>query len=387
MRYRWGKHDLAVARNRVLRLLEHEEDPEKRDLYSRTIDAINQNIFLNYYNYDYKPKPFTNKVVDAANYQIGYSRFVNLICDIQSQPAKVYDELVEVANREKFIASFNPEVYDFKRYTHDQAVELTKEFYSGFDKEYAEKFMKIYADRYKSIAFTTEKLRGVLDTFDMSGYCIGVSGLEKNFMAVRDFKGIYKVGCTVHECGHAIKNLMVPEKSVSYGIDFTGEVESIFPEFVFYREMGKEIDPFQSAYKMFGYSMIYYETASNIIFQKLIVDKWLENGCKVDKKFYEDLKEEFSMRRPDVREAIMTDVTDDGPYVVSFAVVLELLHLYKQDRDKALYLFKKIISAPPREDSMVTLLKYEKELSGFEHLAAEYSEISQEYKKQLIRKM
>jgi hypothetical protein len=151
--------------------------------------------------------------------------------------------------------------------------------------------------------------------------------------------------------------------------------------------MGKDIDPFQSAYHMFGYSMIYYESASNVIFQKLIIDKWLQNNCKFDKSVYDSLKKDYNMTRSDVRESIGIDVTDEGPYVISFAIVMELLNLYKKDKDKALYLYKKLISIPPTEDPLVTLLKYENDLCGFEHLATEYSEISQEYKKQLIRKM
>ncbi len=387
MRYHWDKHDVRAARNKVQRLLEHETDPEKKDYYGKVIDAIDKQSFLKFNNnLVYKDRPFNNKVVDAGAAQFGYSRFVDVICDIQSAVAPVYDDMAEVANREQFLLTFCPEMFETKRFTHEHTVSLVKDFYKDFDKELFEKFMRIYRDRYKSLKFVPHQGIDLVHRFELYGYSFTVGGIDKTFMSVDDTKGIVKVGNTVHEFGHGIKNLIVPRRGYVTYTDFLTEVESLFPELVFYYEKGKDIDPFQSAIIVYETAMSYYLDASNIIFQKLIIERWMNNDCKFDKSVYDSLKEDYSMNRNDVRRGIGKDIDDDGSYITSLVVSLELFNLYKKDKDKALYLFKKIISAPYTEEPMQTLLKYEKELCGFEHLSTEYSTITQECKMQLTRK-
>ena len=387
MRYHWDKNDVRVARNKVQRLLEHETDPVQKDFYGKVIDALDKQSFLKFNsNLQYKDRPFTNKVVDAAAAQFGYSRFVDLICDIQSQIAPIYDDMEEVANREKFLLAFNPELFETSRFTHERTLDITRDFYNKFDKELLKYFNRIYNDRYKSIKFVPHQGVDLVNKFELCGYSFTVAGIDRVFMSVDDSKGIVKPGNTVHEFGHSIKSLIVPRKGYVTYTDFLAEVESLFPELVFYNELGKEIDPFQSAIINYETAMSHYLDASNIIFQKLIIERWMDNDNKFDQSVYDSLKADYCMNRNDIRAAINTDIDDSGPYIISFAVALELYNLYKKDRDKALYLFKKIISAPHTEESMLTLLRFKDELCGFEHLSTEYSTITQECKKQLTRK-
>jgi hypothetical protein len=154
------------------------------------------------------------------------------------------------------------------------------------------------------------------------------------------------------------------------------EIESIFPELIFLHEQGRKIDTFQSSLAMFDQLSAYYEKASLIRMQQLIITAWYDNNYRLDKNVYDRLREESKMSRKDVYRSLNTSIKDVGPYIVSLGISIELFNLYKKDKGKAIALFKKIIKTPSLSDEFLKLLVLENELPLFKNLRAEAIQIN-----------
>jgi hypothetical protein len=154
------------------------------------------------------------------------------------------------------------------------------------------------------------------------------------------------------------------------------EIESMFPELIFLYEQGSKIDSFQSSLAMFDPIVHYYEKASLIRMQQMVINAWYDNRYRLDKNVYDRLREEAKMSRSDVYRALNTSIKVAGPYIISMGIVLELFNLYKRDKDKAMHLYKKIVKTPSLSDEFLKLLVLENELPLFEHLREETMQIN-----------
>ena len=377
MRYRWNQKDIFNATNKIQKLLEKEKDPEKIAFYAKVIDAVNNYMFETYAPISYRPSSLQERVIDATDSHLAYSRFVTYIGRFLDELNPLYDDICDLDEIEGNLKYEKPELFDFKRYTHEETLSLVRGFYADFDKELYDIFMKIYDERYKSVKFVKHYTNPDDPTFqETSGYCFYLGGINKAYISVDEQKGITKVSDAVHEFGHAIRYSILPSSAYSAENCFVSEVEAIFPELVFLYEQGKKIDSFQSSLAMFDPLATYYEKASCIRMQQLIVNAWYDNNYKLDKNVYQRLREVAQMDRNDVYAALNTPIKANGPYIISFGIVLELFNLYKRDKDKAMYLYKKIIKYPSLGDEFLRLLSIENELPLFEHLREEAIQIN-----------
>lgn len=80
--------------------------------------------------------------------------------------------------------------------------------------------------------------------------------------------------------------------------------------------------------------------SKKLLQHKLIIECWQNNDYEVDKNFYGDLRNN-KINRNQFKESINTDIEDEGAYVVSYMVALELFSIYKQDKKSALQILKK----------------------------------------------
>ncbi len=377
MRYRWTQKDIHVACNKVQRLIDNETDPKKISFYSQIMDSVNDYMFAAYANCSYRNKTYQERVIEATSCHLGYARYVQYIGAFVDELNPLYDDIVDLEDIKTDLQYERPDMFRFKRYTHEDTLSLVKGFYADFDKELYDIFMEIYNQRYNSVKFVKHYTNPDDPSIEEnSGYCFYVGGINKAFISIDEQRGIAKVSDAVHEFGHGIRYSILPSTAYSKENMFMSEIESIFPELIFLHEQGRKIDTFQSSLAMFDQLSAYYEKASLIRMQQLIITAWYDNNYRLDKNVYDRLREESKMSRKDVYRSLNTSIKDVGPYIVSLGISIELFNLYKKDKGKAIALFKKIIKTPSLSDEFLKLLVLENELPLFKNLRAEAIQIN-----------
>ena len=377
MRYRWTQKDIFNACNKVQMLIDHESDPEKIAFYAQIMDSVNDYMFVTYADANCRSKTYQEKVIDATECHLGYARYVQYIGAFLDELHPLYDDIAYLDDLRLELKHDRPDKFKFKRYTHEETLSLVKGFYADFDKELYDIFMKIYDERYKSVKFIKHFTNPEDPTFqESSGYCFYLGGINRAFISVDEQRGITKVSDAVHEFGHAIRYSILPSTAYSKENYFLSEVESIFPELVFLYEQGRKMDSFQSSLAMFDPMTHYYEKAALIRMQQMVINAWYDNNYRLDKHVYDRLREEAKMSRSDVYRSLNTSIKAAGPYIISFSIVLELFNLYKKDKNKAMYLYKKIVKTPSLSDEFLKLLVLENELPLFEHLREETMQVN-----------
>ncbi len=174
-----------------------------------------------------------------------------------------------------------------------------------------------------------------------------------------------------------------PEVSYSDREDFFIEVASIFPELVAMYENSGDLDETEVAYYLYTTITENLNSAEFLTLHTPLVNAWAAHKYVMSNSFFDEIDETYDIDEECFEKALSTTIEDEGVYVLSFIVSLELFHTYKQDKKKALELFKRFLNFPAKEDILTFVLE---NFSLNEHANEEIGIMLKDFNKKLEKR-
>ncbi len=241
----------------------------------------------------------------------------------------IYPHLGVFKNKLKLLDGINGVVIPEKN-THlkkKDVIELVDEFYKSTTKE-------IY-DHYKKFNKNFIKFDSRKDVDDGSIYSFPI--LNKKYIEIGTKGDKRKMLHTLaHECGHAVGDFINPERVMND--DFFDEIESLFFELIgedfFSKELNDDVFKDYQRSTMYGF----YRNTKDTLDFKNAVSKVFNNMNSNNKPL--DLLDEY-LDKDNVEDI---DIEGNVKYIFSYIIALELYDVYRQDKEKAIHLLKRLIN-------------------------------------------
>lgn len=349
MEYSWDLHDLEECQQKLKVMIDREND-RYRKAYLMSCYDWNQYVLAD-----------EAESIDGMEFRTSnslyclecnckvYERFYSIINEFYNIISNTYCEASDLFSffERETSKSGNIDSLTGANVSKEHCLSLVNEFYQGLDNDLYKKFKDVYVQRKNRLLFTSDLIRKSNNVV-YNGYCLFLMGVNENFIKAADSHSIATYYSLVHEYGHAIQGLISPKAFLERY--FFEEVASLFPEMVAMYEQRESIYSIDSYYSELAYFKAYFESASTLSMHPML---WqIKRDCEENnwKKFYDDAYCKLGLDRNDVKETIQSNIEDEGIYVLSFTVAIELLNIYKTDKKKALELFKEFLNIDNSRD-------------------------------------
>jgi len=344
----WNRSDFAEQLKKLECLVEEEQDIKNRVYLEKVLDTTRKLYFETFKSFP-RPKVTAKQRLSAIlDSTFSYNRYYSLVSGFFKEVSEHIELIDDISNE---LEDIDPDGnFDFldtgTTLSDGEILHMVDIFYKRFDSELYNYFLEAYRD--KGNSFKTEELKDTDNKTD--GTTLFIDGVRKNFIVVYKTDNVGTYECTIHEYGHATANLINPKVSYSDRDDFFMEVASIFPELVALYENNFNFETIQVLYHLYSTLVTYVNSAEYLALHNPILNAWTDNKYVMSDKFFKEIDEYYDIDEECFEEALATTIEDQGIYVLSYTVALELLHIYKEDKKKALDLFKQFLTFPANED-------------------------------------
>lgn len=374
MKYNWSNTDIENEIDKLLIMSKEEKDLVKRSYYLRIVDQM-KSVFIGYKDVIIPNNQKMNEIINSFNFYGRYYSLIDLYNLILDDYAEQTTKLVRA-----YDSIDNPELFDYRYITHDDALTMNYDFFHNMDEEIFKYFEILYKERYKSIKFSKDD--STLSQYKVDGYCIFIDVVCKNFININDTIGLSKVVDLAHECGHAVANLFI-ENIYDTRDNFLTEMASLFFELAFHNDIGEKIDTFENTLLQFE-KMNYFNCEANLLlYHSQLIESWQHNKYNVSPDFYRYLKNKYQLRRTDIKESLNISIETDGPYIISYMVALELLHIYKDNKKEAMNILKQMLIKIKNNDSLDIVSEF---IPNFDNLNLEIGQLHDKIEREFIKK-
>lgn len=343
MEYFWDYSSLEEALNKLSTIISQEKDLEKKAFLLRVYDNTRQMMF--------------NDFISSCEEETMVNLSNGLIC-LSSEFYSNYTFYTFVESFHDVVLQYEEEIFGIEdtiedkygevistitgaKFSKDKTISMVGSFYHSFDKELEQVFLPIYSKRFTNLRFVDKCKNANGHEVDANNYFIG--GINENFIESCNDETIETYHNLVHEYGHAIANMISPERPFYDDTDYLAELPSIFPEIVSMYEVNDE-NKLDSSFLAYALLVDYFNKAYILTLHKDVLEIWKKHGRVTNKEFFKEVKDLYGLEEKDINDLFDCSIYDDGVYVISYMVSLELFHIYKQDKEKALELYKKILS-------------------------------------------
>lgn len=377
----WGRKDFAEQLTKLQTLIEQETDIKRRLYLEKVLDMSNKLYYETFIDFPRPKVTAKQRLTSILDSNFMYGRYYSIVRSFFNSISDHIDTIDAISDK---LEDINPDGnFDFMNtgatVVFEDTINLVRKFYKKFDPELYQYFLEVYNDREHSLR-SMPLPEGETKT---DGTTLFIDGVRKNFISVYETNPLNTYICTVHEYGHAIANLINPEVSYTDREDLFVEVASIFPELVALYENGFSFDTIQVLYSMYTTLVTYVNKAEYLCLHTPIINTWADNKHVMSKKFFDELEESYDMDDDCFEEALATTIEDDGIYVISYIVALELLNMYKKDKKEALELFKRFLKYPAKEDILTFVVE---NIPINEHSSEEAQIILSKFSKELKKR-
>lgn len=346
MPYNWNRINF-IEQIKILRsMVDKETDCIRKNALQRYLDCADRLYHESFNNFPKAGYSIEQKLISIIDSRLEYGRYYSIISSFLEDANSLDRKAQEIANlMDKFEEdSSNPKLESDTYISHCKAVSLVHSFYKKFDEELYMFFCKAFEDRFECLKFSDDKIKE--ETFDASGSTLFIGGVNKNFITLTEENDVSLYESIVHEYGHAIQNIINPEVNFTYREDFFAEVAAIFPELVAMYENEPGFCDVQNQYSRYLTFLSYWDCADDLDSHMPIANIWHDNNHNFNNEFYKKLKNELNLSKSDFKRIVDVTLELQGVYILSYITALELLHIYKQDKKKALELFKGLLKVP-----------------------------------------
>lgn len=382
MAYFWGYDEFVEQAKALQRLIENETD-FKRKMYLKKVADTTDKLFHDTFN-NFPSSTITAKqrFSNILNSRLTYGRYYSIIGEFFNSCTEHLDFIDDISTQLEKIDKNSKDdfLHTGTQVSHSKTLSLVNSFYRNFDNELYQVFSSVYVDRHHNVRFVQKEE----NSEDKSnGNTIFIDGVKKNFLSICDIAPLDNYGCAVHEYGHSIQNMINPEVAYSEREDFFAEVAAIFPELVAIYESKKYFDETDVAYYLYTLVVTYLDFAEFLTLHTPLISAWADNKYVMSNKFFTEIEEYYEVDDECFEKTLSTTIEDEGVYVLSFIVSLELFHLYKQDKKYALELFKEFLKYSAKEDILTFILE---KFSLNSHAGEEIEIILNDFNKKLEKR-
>lgn len=378
MKATWDSSDFLTQMSILEKMINDENDIKRKCYLRKVLDSTKKlyhEVFVSFPHPKVTAKQRLSAILDST---LNYSRYYSIVSGFFKEACNSIPLIDTISEElEQIDSDGNFDFLETGAYISEhQTLTLVDSFYSKFDEELYAYFLESYKNKEHTVRF--DDLPSSNRKND--GSTMFIDGVRTNFVTIFRTDSIGTYQCAVHEYGHVISNLINPEVSYSERDDFFSEVAAIFPELVALYENGPNAEPIQSLYYLYTTFITYINSAEYLCLHSPVLKTWADNKYKMSSAFFDSLKEDYDLDDECFEETLSTTIEDDGIYVLSFIVALELFHIYKEDKKKALKLFKEFLTYPANEDILPFIME---NISINSHAGEEIESVLQSFHKEL----
>lgn len=381
MEWTWGRKEFFEQIKKLEQLINDENDLRRKLYLQKVLDTTNKLYYETFVSFPRPKVSAKQRLTSILDSNFAYGRYYSIVRQFFNNISENIDTMDRVSDK---LEEISPEGnFDFLNtgatISFDKVLGMVDVFYKNFDNELYQYFLEAYNDKHGTI--NAKPLEDEETKTD--GTTIFIDGVRKNFISVYETTPLATYICAVHEYGHAIANLINPEVAYSDREDLFSEVASIFPELVALYENGFKFDTIQVLYHLYTTLVTYVNSAEYLVLHTPILNTWADNNHVMNRSFFESLESDYDIDEECFGEALDTTIEDEGIYVISYAVSLELLNIYKRDKKEALELFKRFLKYPAKEDILTFVME---NIQLNEHANIESKEVLQKFEKALKKR-
>lgn len=321
-KYNWTVDTLQMRLDYLRDLYEKETDEEKKQMIAYDIENLDNYIDC-YFDFDIGEMPSFCEKFQAIKANLKSLKF------LWSDYNEFYDETVSTKLPDLEIKRCS--------LSKDDLLSLTHDFYKSLNRYFFGNFMKNFRMRRDHIKFVNEIEN------DAGGITTPIMTTKEAYIKICRLNTIEDYISVVHEYGHAI-TLQINPYHLSYDKRYFVEATPIFMEFLASDFYQRQTNNNEAPIFTIDKHLEYIDDAKKI---KMILSLIEEE---------EKLSQEFSSTkemRKHLNHNLFTDKcfdesfnfanNPDEEYLASYMIAIELYMLYKEDKDKALDILKRII--------------------------------------------
>lgn len=325
VKYNWTIDDLKAKYNLLLKMQEVEKDPEKLDLIIKDINYLYEYIM------EFEDPQFEDTPKLLENYYFSKEELLKrkfLWGDIS-------------LFKEETCNSVTPSpILKNASFSKKDILDLTHDFYkTELDKFFFHNFLKSFRQRYDHLIFTKE-----IDNKNCMGESFSILSLKEIFIRVLRNFNIEDVLTTIHEYSHATSVIISPTHVSDQNYTFC-EIDSLFMEMIAADYLERIFKNGEATIAKANSHELQCCTA-DVIASKIDLIKAEDlfyNGCYTNNKMLKESAKKYCGLVSEEVDDIIQQGSLSYDYTISYLFAVELYNLYKNDKEKALYILRKII--------------------------------------------
>lgn len=381
MAYNWGIEDLIEAKEKLTIILKKEHNKKKRNYIKLIIESLSTYIDEEQINQSEKSETPAeeisyNDILANLEYDISSCReYYSLVSFFAHTTDSIQDKIDEI--EDILSTRLEPDESYSKisgaTITNERALSLTEEFYQNFSESLYPTFKDAFIKKENAIRYVN----------DIENNCTANSTyidiIKKQFISIVKTNDLSKLYTFIHEYGHIISYIVNPQ-AMYYASEYIfNEVASLFPELVAQYENIGNFDKAHALFESYLNLILYRTKAINLDAHRTFITLWNNNNRQVDDNYMAKIQE-LEFDDDTFNDAIETLIDDEGTYIISYMVALDLLHIYKQDKKKALEIFNNFLNIPCTQSIRAYL---ESEIPIGTYLLEETESLVDSFKKEL----
>lgn len=315
--YEWDLQKLRKAKV----ILFNKKDKTKEEIDELTyLDRFLSNSNLTFSN---------NTISDKEFSRLYHEDFINLFFNYYSYLSYIFEFYDFNTNNE-----IQEQYYEKIGFTEDDILSTVHDFYSGLDKEWFKFFNKIYKERTGLVKFDATR-----------PYSIYFPVSDIWYANLTNTGNISDLVNATHEFGHGIADQIV---GVTKGYSAQNIFIELFPmlcQMIFLHENDDLALQSEIAKYISNYHKLMIDYAEEIKFKYVIANKIpsVSNARNLSRLIKRNLHQ--SLSKQELINVYSNDIEDVISYVFPFIVCLELLEVYRNDKDLFKYKVNKILTS------------------------------------------
>lgn len=332
----WNKETFSDIQSKLSESIKTCESDEEKYYYQKMLDNFNcvcVDLFSN--NNPQKRESLKNRLKDKSYEAISYNRFYYYIEKLKEMTGYLMDSIYSIQEEYDEELSFEP-IY----LANSKVISMVAYFFNNFDSSLVNTSTEILNSDSTFVTFTHSTGKNI----ELSDSCYTSDRDNKYiFLRITQRNNYSDYLDFVHEMGHSINYYLNPDGFYLAEPNQFSEVEAIFPELVAAYDCINE-DNRNEIYSALFKDLISTLDRINYLFDTGVILKlWQNNNCKINFNFLSKLNN-LGFTKKFTNNTLSTDILDDGKYVFSYLVSLELLNIYRYDKEEALKKYREIIS-------------------------------------------
>lgn len=346
MEYNWTQKNLKEDRKILIKMLEKEQNPIKREEIYHAISWVSGCLF------------------DTSDESLSFTTFFQLQKDydyygLYYEITKRFYQLMSFAEREEPSLILKEDKI-FPTLKKEDTFELIDEFSKTLPEEYRKNIKQILEQRQKFIRFRTCQENSYMTYIPIINHCYFSILQDKKITA-------FHLLSMTHEFAHGVSAFMNPYRYINEDIILT-EIETYFTELISADFYAKELNHFDFYDISLDELVSDILDANTVIQNKKLLNLFLRKHPH-DSENFEKFKLENEMDP-------YFDVVSEYSYIISYLVAVELYMIYQENPSLAFEKLTNIIQKTTTQNETQVILE---EVNPTEHIKQYYKKLSQKF--------